>query len=85
MEIHFGQINIQRNYLVHNIYASFIDEIKDELLPVENLVPEDIELYIERAFKTARNFEIYSRMVSKAIQKKKQQEETADNSSETLL
>lgn len=84
-EIHFGQINIQRNYLVHNLYASFLDEIEIELLPVENLVPEDIELYIERAFETARNFELYSEMVSKAILKKKQQDETVEDNSETLL
>jgi len=68
-EIHLGQINIQRNYLVHNLYASFINEIEDALLPVENLVPMDVEVYTEKARETSKNFEIYSEIVQDAIQK----------------
>lgn len=66
-ELHFGQANIQRNYLIHNLYGSFTNEIEKTLLPIEDLVEMDIELYVERANETAGNFEIYSEIVDRAI------------------
>ena len=68
-EMHFGQINLQRNYLVHNLYASFVGEIEDWLLPIDDLVPEDVEVYVEKTEQTAEGFEIYSKIVCEALNK----------------
>ena len=68
-EIHFSQANMQRNYLIHNLYGSFVNEIEQALLPVENLVDMDIEVYIEKALQTVENFHSYTDLVSRAIQK----------------
>jgi len=62
-EVHFGQASLQRNYLIHNLYASFVNEIENKLLPVEQLVPEDVEVYTEKAVQTAENFESYVNLV----------------------
>lgn len=84
-EIHFGQINLQRNYLIHNLFGSFIDEIEQALLPVENLVPMDVEIYAEKASETAENFELYSELVSKAIKKLEERNLENDSKIKPLL
>lgn len=68
-EVHFGQASMQRNYLIHNLYGSFVDEIEKKLLPVEKLVPEDVEVYTEQATLTAENLESYAELVTSAIDK----------------
>lgn len=67
-EIHLKSINAQRNYLIHNLYGSFAGEIEDQMLPVEDLVQEDVELYTEKTEFTAYNFGVYSKIVCKAIE-----------------
>lgn len=62
-ESHFREANLQRNYLVHNLYVSFVGEIRDWLLPTDKLIPEDVEVYIEKTEITAYNFSAYSKTV----------------------
>lgn len=68
-EIHFGQVNLQRNYLIHNLYGSFVDEITHKILPTEQLVPEDVEIYTEKTLVMVENLECYAGIVSRAIEK----------------
>ncbi|MFT6405942.1 MAG: hypothetical protein ACJAVI_004666 [Candidatus Azotimanducaceae bacterium] len=67
-EIHLKSINAQRNYLIHNLYGSFVGEIEAQMLPVNDLVHEDVEVYTEKTKLTAYNFGVYSRIVCKAIE-----------------
>ena len=46
--MHFQQANMQRNYLIHNLYASFENEIERKLLPVENLAEMDVYVYTQQ-------------------------------------
>lgn len=66
-KIHFNQANLQRNYLIHNLYASFVDEIEKKLLPVDDLIPLDVEIYTEKILETLEAFEAYIEMIEKAI------------------
>jgi len=68
-EMHFALINTQRNYLIHNLYGSFMGEIDNALLPVDDLVEMDVETYIDRAQETAENLGHYSKIVVGAIEK----------------
>ena len=47
-EMHFQQANMQRNYLIHNLFASFENEIERNLLPVEDLVEMDVFVYTQQ-------------------------------------
>jgi len=67
-EIHFGQAGIQRNYLIHNLYGSFVDEIEEKLLPVDDLVEMDVEIYTDQVQQTITNFEAYVTVVQAAIE-----------------
>jgi hypothetical protein len=68
-EIHFGQASLQRNYLIHNLYGSFVDEIEQALLPVDKLVEMDVDVYTEKSQQTVENFGTYTRLVQCAIEK----------------
>lgn len=60
---------MQRNYLIHNLYGSFVDEIEKSLLPVDDLVEMDVEVYTEKTQQTAEDFNIYASIVLSAIKK----------------
>lgn len=66
-EMHFGQASMQRNYLIHNLYGSFVDEIEKALLPVEKLVPMDVLTYTEKVMQATENLEAYLEIISTAI------------------
>ncbi|WP_300492808.1 hypothetical protein [uncultured Methylophaga sp.] len=68
-EIHFWQASLQRNYLIHNLYGSFVDEIEQALLPTEELVEMDVDVYTEKAQQTAENLGSYARLMQRAIEK----------------
>ncbi len=68
-EIHFGLASLQRNYLIHNLYGSFVDEIEQALLPIDDLVEMDVDVYTEKAHQTVDNFGAYIRLVQRAIEK----------------
>jgi hypothetical protein len=68
-EILFQQANIQRNYLIHNLFASFVNEIERNLLPVENLVEMDVFVYTQQVNMAVEDFTLYFEIVSKGIEK----------------
>lgn len=85
-EIHLKSINAQRNYLIHNLYGSFVGEIENQMLPVEDLVHEDVEVYTEKTELTVDNFGVYSKIVCKAIeQHNKYSQQDAAKSAAPLL
>lgn len=85
-KIHLKSINSQRNYLIHNLYGSFVGEIEDQMLPVKNLVHKDVEVYTEKAELTAYNFGVYSKIVCKAIaQQNKYSQKDAEDRAAPLL
>lgn len=67
-EIHFGQASLQRNYLIHNLYGSFVDDIEQALLPTEELVELGVEVYTEKAQQTVEDFGGYVGLVQGAIE-----------------
>ena len=48
-------ISKQRNYITHNIYALFIDQLDETILEKNDLLDSDIHLYIERAWQLTEN------------------------------
>ena len=60
------ELKLQRNYLSHRLYELFDKEIqKKELprLPCEGLVPEDVEIFTEKASQTASDFYEIARII----------------------
>lgn len=45
----------QRNYLMHNIYALFVEIIDETLLERSNLLESDVQTYIERVWQVNDN------------------------------
>ncbi len=68
-EMHFQQANMQRNYLIHNLYASFENEIEINLLSVEDLVEMDVLVYTQQVSITVEDFTLYCEMVTEGIDK----------------
>jgi hypothetical protein len=68
-EMHFQQANMQRNYLIHNLFASFENEIERNLIPVEDLVEMDVFVYTQQVNVSIENFTSYCEIVSKRIDK----------------
>jgi predicted transcriptional regulator len=79
-EMHFQQANMQRNYLIHNLFASFENEIERNLLPVENLIEMDVFVYTQQVNVSIENFASYCEIVSEGIDKhnKKSQKDAAE-------
>lgn len=48
-------ITNERNYVTHNIYALFIDQLNETMLEKTNLLDSDVNLYIERAWQLNEN------------------------------
>lgn len=48
-------ISKQRNYITHNIYALFIDQLDETILEKNNLLDSDVHLYVERAWQLKEN------------------------------
>ena len=48
-------ISKQRNYITHNIYALFIDQLDETILQKNDLLDSDVHLYIERAWQLNEN------------------------------
>jgi len=68
-EICLRQAVIQRNYLIHDLYGSFVDEIEKKLLPVDDLFEEDIEIYTEKVNGVFEDFNHYAKIVQSALEK----------------
>ncbi len=48
-------ITDERNYITHNIYALFIDQLSETLLEKTDLLDSDVNLYIEKAWQLNEN------------------------------
>ncbi|WP_165741679.1 hypothetical protein [Pseudoalteromonas sp. Z1A6] len=68
-EMLFQQANMQRNYLIHNLFASFENEIEHNLLPVEDLVEMDVFVYTQQVEVSIEDFTSYCEIVSEGIDK----------------
>jgi predicted transcriptional regulator len=73
-QMHFQQANMQRNYLIHNLFASFENEIERNLLPVEDLVEMDVFVYTQQVNVSIENFTSYCEIVSEGIDKNSQKD-----------
>jgi predicted transcriptional regulator len=73
-QMHFQQSNMQRNYLIHNLFASFENEIERNLLPVEDLVEMDVFVYTQQVNVSIENFTSYCEIVSEGIDKNSQKD-----------
>ena len=45
--MHSRIISKQRNFITHNIYALFIDQLDETILEKNNLLDSDVHLYIK--------------------------------------
>ena len=48
-------ISKQRNYITHNIYPLFIDQLDETILEKNDLLDSDVHLYIERVWQLNEN------------------------------
>lgn len=65
MVIALEQISIQRNYIMHNIYALFTG-LKDEtILEKNNLLDSDVLLYFERVWELKKNIDDLTDIINK--------------------
>lgn len=49
------QLNLQRNYLAHNIYALFFGLVEETILERSGLLDSDIDVFTERAWQLTEN------------------------------
>ncbi|QPJ61523.1 MAG: hypothetical protein G3M70_06315 [Candidatus Nitronauta litoralis] len=68
-EMHFADLKMQRNYLSHSLYDLFNDNIEETILPRENLVPEDVQVFAEKVSGTAKNFLGITKIIINEIDK----------------
>ncbi len=59
------QLNTQRNYLAHNIYALFTGRVEETILPREKLLDSDIDVFTERAWQLTENLNGLAEIVVK--------------------
>jgi nucleosome binding factor SPN SPT16 subunit len=58
-------INVQRNYLAHNIHALFSGLIEETILPSKELLDSDVDVFTGRAVELAENLNDLSDIVAK--------------------
>jgi hypothetical protein len=59
----FERISKRRNYLTHNIYALFAEQIDETLLEREGLLDSDVLLYYERTWQLALDLNELSELI----------------------
>jgi hypothetical protein len=59
------QISIQRNYLIHNIYALFSDQLDETIIEKHNLLDTDVITYLDRAWQLKENLIGLSDIIAK--------------------
>jgi hypothetical protein len=65
-ESHFDDLVHKRNYLAHSLYDLFTAEIDESILERENLVKEDVDIFIYRAEGLTKDFLLFVDIVLKA-------------------
>ena len=63
LEMALRMVSTQRNYITHNIYALFIDQIDETILEKNDLLDSDVHLYIERAWQLNKNLNDLSEII----------------------
>ena len=59
------QLNTQRNYLAHNIYALFSGLVEETILTRKNLLDSDIDVFTERTWQLTENLNGLANIVAK--------------------
>jgi hypothetical protein len=65
-QMHFNDIKRKRNYLAHNLYALFSEELEETVLPRTDLTAGDVDMFWEKAHNEARDYRHFSRIVMEA-------------------
>jgi hypothetical protein len=55
----------KRNYITHNIYALFTDQIDETIMEKSNLLDSDVHLYMERAWQLKENLNSLADLIKK--------------------
>ena len=63
-QVHIAQLTHQRNYLVHSLFDLYSDRIEESLLP-RDVVPEDVDMFRERANVLAHDLRFFTQQVQK--------------------
>lgn len=58
-------LNVQRNYLAHNIYALFSGLVEETILPRTGLIDSDIDVFTDRAWQLKDNINGLADIVAK--------------------
>lgn len=65
-EIHFDDLARKRNYLAHSLYDLFSRVIDETILPRNELVSMDVDIFRDKAQSLAEDFLFFSRQVEMA-------------------
>lgn len=47
-QMHFDDLTLKRNYLAHNLFDLFCNNLEETILPSENLVEMDVDIFQEK-------------------------------------
>jgi len=64
--MHFEELILKRNYLAHNLYDLFCNDLEETILPSENLVEMDIDIFREKANVLVQDLIYFSEIVTNA-------------------
>jgi hypothetical protein len=62
-QMHFDDLTLKRNYLAHSLYDLFSNQIEESILPREELVDEDVDLFEERADQLAEDLRYFVNII----------------------
>jgi hypothetical protein len=72
-EMHFEDLKTKRNYLAHKLYDLFSDRIEETILPRNDLVDLDVEMFAEKASSLAYDLDQFALIVQREIIKHNKQ------------
>ena len=68
-QIHFDDLTLKRNYLAHNLFDLFCNNLEETILPSEKLVGLDVEIFQENTNLLIEDLLYFSEIVSDAKSK----------------
>lgn len=73
-------LKMQRNYLTHSLFDLFSARVDETVLPRDDLVPEDVSMFAEKAWQLEQNLKGLTQIVEESISKIRNTEgDKADN------
>ena len=72
-EMHFEDLKLKRNYLAHSLYDLFSHKIEQTVLPRENLVEMDVEMFAEKAQTLAGDLIFFAKDVQRQVEQHQEQ------------